>query len=277
MSAVAITRAWPVELGEHLSASRLSMFQRCPEQFRRRYLLGEKERPGGALVLGSGVHRALEHNDRQKIESRIDLSVDEVQERFAAALDEKIDAEGGESEIVWGDTDRSRTQKKGLALVTAYHTHVSPTIQPIAVEKKITHTLPGLPVPIIGYVDVETADSIPERKVTGQIQRKPKEGWLLQAMVYRAALGKRVEWHTMTSSDKHQTTHVLTPTDHPALSWAYTPGIAAMNDRLLGRIAMRLHSFWLMFGPDEPWEGNVTHPWACGFCGYRKDCDWWQT
>jgi hypothetical protein len=53
--------AWPERI-EHLSASSIGMFRRCPEQFRHRYILGEKERPGEALLIGSAFHTGLEFN-----------------------------------------------------------------------------------------------------------------------------------------------------------------------------------------------------------------------
>jgi len=33
--------------------------------------------------------------------------------------------------------------------------------------------------------------------------------------------------------------------------------------------------FNTIYGPDNPWPGALAHPWACGFCGFRADCEWW--
>ena len=43
------------------------MFRRCPEQFRHRYILGEKEKPGESLLVGSAFHEGLEFNYLQRI------------------------------------------------------------------------------------------------------------------------------------------------------------------------------------------------------------------
>ena len=51
---------WPTELRQHLSASSLRMLATCPEQFRRVYLKGERQRPGATLVWGSADHYAHE-------------------------------------------------------------------------------------------------------------------------------------------------------------------------------------------------------------------------
>jgi hypothetical protein len=52
------------------------MFQRCGEQYRRRYLENEIIPPGISARIGSGVHKAAEINFRAKIqtgEDRVDL------------------------------------------------------------------------------------------------------------------------------------------------------------------------------------------------------------
>jgi len=62
-----IEEAWVGGYISHLSASSLRLLRVCPEAWRRRYILGERERPGEALVLGKAVHSALEHTHRQKV------------------------------------------------------------------------------------------------------------------------------------------------------------------------------------------------------------------
>jgi hypothetical protein len=45
---------------DHLSATQISMLNSCPEQYRQRYVLGKKERPGAALIVGGAFHEAIE-------------------------------------------------------------------------------------------------------------------------------------------------------------------------------------------------------------------------
>jgi hypothetical protein len=52
---------------DHLSATQISMLNRCPEQYRQRYVLGKKERPGAALIVGGAFHEAIEDGLRNKI------------------------------------------------------------------------------------------------------------------------------------------------------------------------------------------------------------------
>jgi hypothetical protein len=92
---------WPDYLPDHLSASSLTMYHRCREQFRQRYILKHKEPPKGYLVWGAAHDGALGHNFIQKIESHKDLPASEVKEFFAKTVDEQIDLLGGEGEIQW--------------------------------------------------------------------------------------------------------------------------------------------------------------------------------
>jgi hypothetical protein len=55
---------------DHLSATQISMLNRCPEQYRQRYVLGKKERPGAALIVGGAFHEAIEDDFAGRSERR---------------------------------------------------------------------------------------------------------------------------------------------------------------------------------------------------------------
>lgn len=57
----------------HISYSRLSMYLRCGEQYRRRYLEKEIIPPGIALIRGISVHKGVELNNRYKLEKGKDI------------------------------------------------------------------------------------------------------------------------------------------------------------------------------------------------------------
>jgi hypothetical protein len=264
--------AWPTQLPQHLSATQLSMAARCPEQYRQRYILGKKERPGSALIIGAADHKAHEHNFRQKITTKQDLPLADVEDAYAQAFDDAIDNAGGESEIAWMDDNYSKAKDSGASLVRLYHTTISPGLVPDDVEKKIELAIPSLPIPVIGYVDLETSAAIFERKTTKRAEKDLKGDWRLQGLVYRAALGKPVNWHV---SVRKASPEILTPATHPNLR--LDVGGVDIAHRYIGRLAQQLHALFLMYGPDETWPGAITHPWACGFCGYRSACSWWAS
>lgn len=263
---------WPAPLGAHLSASQLTMLQRCPEQWRRRYLCGEVERPGAAMVWGAADHYAHEQNFRQKIDSRVDLPVDDVKDAFADGLDRAIERNGGLSEIAWGDDDPADVKDKGVLLVEAYHRQVSPTVQPVQVEQRFEARILGVPVPIVGYIDLETATAGIERKTAKAKVSTIKPGWRIQGLLYQSVIRKPVDWHVST---KTKTPGVWTPELAPGLRLEPNPAMVNATGRLVRNLATMLLAFYDTFGPDDPWPGAITHDWACQYCGYRKNCDWW--
>lgn len=265
--------AWPSVLRDHLSASSISTFARCPEQFRRRYLQGEKERPAAAMVWGSADHAAHELNFRQKIDTHEDLGEDDVTLAFAEAFDRSVEREGGATEIDWREEKPGAVKDKGVALVGHYHRKVSPSVQPLAVEKNIRHRVSGIPVPVVGRVDVVTEEAVIERKTAARVMREPQPHWLLQGRIYQAATGKPAVWHIST---KTKLPAVYTPAQEPGLLLGLDPKMIDATEERVRRIVAVLLHLCATFGPDEPWPSSAPdYGWACGFCGFRPTCAWW--
>ncbi len=259
--------AWPSFLPDHLSASQLGMT--CAEAYRRRYVLGEKTPPGAALIWGRSDHAAHEVNFVQKIESGEDLEVGDVQEAFAEAFDTFSD-----DDVDWGDDKPGDLKDAGVSLVSLYHRQVSPTLQPLAVEQEFSLDVPGVPVPVVGRVDLRLADHVRERK-TAKSKPSGIARHRLQGMIYEAALGLPIEWDY---SVKTKTPAVYTSADIPGLRIEGTGGIAA---KYVASLAGQLAALAERFGPDETWPGALSHDWACSYCGWgpngNKACAWWQS
>src|SRR3990172_3620826 len=60
---------------EHVSAFSMAMLSRCPRQFCEHYLLGKKERPGAAGIVGSAFHGTMEKDMAQKVTSGGNLNL----------------------------------------------------------------------------------------------------------------------------------------------------------------------------------------------------------
>lgn len=277
---------WPAELPDHLSASSLTQFQRCAEQWRRRHILGEKERPGAALVWGKADHFAHEQNFRQKIDSHEDIAASDVAFAFAEGFDREVEVFG--DQIEWGDEKPGELKDKGVALASFYHKSVSPSVQPIAVEEKFTVELPGVPVPIIGFIDVEQEVSAIERKTAKRAEKTIKPDWRIQGLLYQAVKSKPVDWHVSTKTKQPA---VYTPPLDPMPLFGDMTGEIGLrlplNERtvdatkvLVQNTAKAMLAYYKMFGPHEPWPGAITHPWACAWCAWgpdgNKPCYWWS-
>ena len=81
-----------ISLGERLSPSQVKTFLGCSARWYFKYFVGLPEPKTGSLALGTAVHQALGKNFQQKIASREDLPVEEVEQAFGEAFDEAGEA-----------------------------------------------------------------------------------------------------------------------------------------------------------------------------------------
>ena len=280
--------SWKVEgphgVISHLSPSSLGMARRCLEQFRRRYVLGEKERPGEAATIGSIVHATLEWNYEQKITSFQDYPLAEaIQYLDDKAVPDVLEDRGGIEEIQWDHPhdpvaalDAARDDARRVT--SAYYRSVVPRIQPIAVEQKIKVRPPQLPCTLLGYIDLETDHAVIDTKTGKRASTSIKPSWRLQADVYANVVGKPVEYHTISRA---KTPTITTPVERGDELIVYPGNVDALFTSL-GHLAEIVEWCWLTFGPDEPWPttgriGDFTqNKLACEFCGWRSVCVAWK-
>jgi hypothetical protein len=283
---------WP-ERVKHLSATSIAMFRRCPEQFRHRYILGEKERPGEGLVIGSMFHEALEFNYEQKIESHTDRPVAEVIQYLQdEAVPKVLEENGGAEEIAWDSQDPA----KGVALartdseriLSAYHKEVVTRIQPISLEEKLTIEDHALPVPLIGYIDVKAghevqmdstsiwvADRVIDTKTGKQSATKLKPSWMLQGDLYAAMTNLPVEYHSISRA---KTPKITTGLESSDLIVKPDPVRTANILKSASQIAKMIAWMYGTYGPDETWPtlgrfADYSMSFSpCTMCGWRKVC-----
>ena len=134
---------------EHISASQINTYLRCPAQYFFRYVRGIKIPPSSALTRGKCVHAGVEHNYRQKIESRQDVSVNEVTEYVAAEFEALQDETQFEPDEVPG-----QVKDVTVTLAKTYHVELAPKIQPILVEQEILLPIEPYGILLKGYVDL---------------------------------------------------------------------------------------------------------------------------
>lgn len=172
---------------DHISPSMLGLFCKCQEAFRRRYLEREVIPPGIAAIIGTGMHKGAEVNHKQKIDSGADLPLDAIQD---AARDGYMKAVKGGVFIPAGEESEA---KKDLAsgvdtvtnLAASYARQVAPSITPIAAEEKLQAEVPGLPVPLLGILDVlDISGWCPDLKSAGRKWSAGKEEGQLQPAIY---------------------------------------------------------------------------------------------
>lgn len=288
--------SWPAEI-EHISASGLKLFAKCPEQYRRRYIKGERIPPDAALLWGRADHTAIEHNFEQKKATYTDLTIAEIKQVFAAEIDAAVDEAGGVSEVDWGKEVKGKGARakarddllyRGEKLVGQYHQEVCPVVQPLEVEESFEVRLPGIPVPIVGRLDlvaevagnltggfdpnaVTKAVRIIDRKTSGKKVSKPESEWRVQAGIYMLHRWLPHEWHL---SVKTKDPYVYR--DEETLLLKPSPLLRRQIGMQLEYLVRQIGYSYITYGPDEPWDGAILHQWACSYCGFRPTCQWWK-
>jgi len=277
LEAPAREKPWPEEI-KHLSASSIGMLFRCPRQFERRYLHGEKERPGEAIVVGSFFHETLDFNYKQKIASHEDRPLSVLTEFFYdQAVPAVLEENGGIEEIRW-DTSLDTARNDAHRILTAYSHVVMPRIQPIGTEFKFDIDVPDVPVPIIGYVDVWENERTVDTKTGKNSVSKVKPSWALQGRLYGWATGRPTEYHSISRA---KTPKITTALESEAMVVPVPSEQQAGQMTHLFRLAAAQISFfyerygrenWPTFGAVPDFTRNML---PCDFCGWRNGCPAW--
>jgi hypothetical protein len=278
LEAPAAEKPWPPQV-THLSQSSIGMLFRCPRQFERRYLHGEKERPGESLVVGSFFHDTLNFNYTQKVSSHTDRPINEVVQYLQDEVVPKvIEEEGGEDNIRW-DSGLPTARSDAERILAAYYFSVVPRIQPIGTEAKFEIDFATIPVPIVGYVDVWEQGRTLDTKTGKQAVRKIKPSWALQGKLYSWATGRPTEYHSIsraktptivTALESEQLlVPVPTRSQKAELEHAFNTA-AAMISFFYDRFGIE---GWPTFGAIPDFTRNML---PCDFCGWRQGCPAWR-
>jgi hypothetical protein len=259
---------------DHLSASAIGQFLTCPEQFRQERIAKIPKKRFLDGFIGSVFHDTVEVNFHQKVETKIDQTLDQQMAAYKYVWAEQIEKEG---EPEWKEHPE-KVEKLGAKMLTGFHSHIAPTIDPIAVEQRFEESVPGLPVPVVGYIDIEETARINELKTAKQAVKKPKPNWRFQARVYQLFVPKPVYWTV--------TTKQVTPVNW---TWATAPdlvlpvGSPDQTARLMVQAAEVMNDYWARYGPDNYWPTTgLMHTFACEYCsaGPRNpspSCPAWKT
>lgn len=246
----------------YLSVTQLNMLTRCGEQYRRRYLLGQRRPPGVSQVIGKGTHAAGEKDLRSKLEWGELLEAEEVSDVAADATrrmwqeDEPVAEEG--------DPDQGGAVDEAVKLAGLYHAKVAPAVTPVAVERAFILELPDFGYDLMGVVDVEEPTKIRDTKTSAKAPSGNPAERDLQGELY--TLEARVRGK--------ETSFVM---DH--LIRGRTPRYIASEARYTDAdhrsFLLRVEAAAAMvqagaFPPADP------KSWACSprWCGYWDSCAW---
>lgn len=140
----------------HLSATQLEMYARCPESYRRRYIENDRIPPAVSMLKGTGLHRAAEHNFRQKIDSHRDLPASEIVDAAVAGFESELSAGvsfDAEEESVGPEKVIGQAKDDVADLAETHAKTQAPDYQPVLVEESVRIELPG-PRDLLAVIDL---------------------------------------------------------------------------------------------------------------------------
>jgi len=172
---------------DHLSASSVNIYLRCPAQYFWRYCEGLIVPPSGAMTRGNAFHTGTYKNYDQKVASHEDLPVDDVLDIFSTEYDIRA------HDTLWQDgEDKGEVKDSGVAVLREYQTVVAPTIQPVCAEREFALELENKSWKFTGIIDVVTDGGVVvENKTTGKGLKTPRHDHLIQTTGY--SIGSRSE------------------------------------------------------------------------------------
>ncbi len=176
----------------HLSYSSISSYLLCPRAWKYHYIDQVKTPTAAALTFGSTFHNVIESaiRDRQN-GGRYDLAAMWLQDW---AQHQEATAE----QIEWGETSWQQLHDEGLRMLTLPQTEqlvrgLVPLVDDVGpwVERKVELHVPGVPFPVIGYIDLITSDGIvTDFKTAGRAWSDDQAQKESQPSYYLAALNQ---------------------------------------------------------------------------------------
>ena len=169
---------------DHLSYSSISAYLTCGHAWRLRYLDKQPTLTSTSLVFGSAVHAA--------VEAYVQIGTDITELWRAAWADQMAENEG---RIDWGAETPEELFNQGVRMLTHGGTlAMLDALRPLShdwIEHKVELRVPGVPVPVIGYIDIVTDDGIPgDFKTSARSWSEDKALGETQPLFYLAALNQ---------------------------------------------------------------------------------------
>jgi hypothetical protein len=164
----------------NLSASSVMTYLRCGYQWYLAYVEGHVSPPSFAQARGIAVHKAVEANMLQKIDTKEDMPVEDMKDAFSTSFEE----EGVDGFQDDDKKDKGEVKDSGIKLTELHHKEVSPLIQPMWVEQPVQFDING--VTYSGQIDiVDEMFRVRDTKTTGS--RPRPESYLFGMTGYAVA------------------------------------------------------------------------------------------
>lgn len=163
-------------------ASSLQMLAKCGVQFERRYLLGERLRPGMGAVTGTGVDRSVTHNLQTRMDSGkaapesdcLDAARDAVEREWELGVAEDADFKRN------GSQARAKAVDDAVRLAQLHYRTVAPTIFPAAVQREWVIDDSSSGAQLVGTIDILN-------RLPGAVEGRAVKGSILEVLDTKTA------------------------------------------------------------------------------------------
>ena len=249
----------------HLSNSSYTRFVLCAEDWRRRYLQGERTPPTGAMFLGSRVDDALTGYYRRQLEHGELLALDQVHDLYRDQWRQQLDAEQAKQGVTWEpDLTEPGAFQMGLDALALTFAELVPRLgRPVAVQRKLEFTIAPVEWTVVCYLDLETIretdtgdpdPAVVDYKVKSSPISQAKADVDPQPGLYLAARwleGQPARDFTFAQIAKpgarrKQISSALVTTTR-------TVGQQRATLARIAQAASQIHALYERYGPDGPW------------------------
>lgn len=170
---------------QHLSYSSISLYLSCARSWRFKYIEGVPTYSTPELAFGSAIHGAIEGylSQTERIKQPVDF--------WSAAWSKATE---GIQNIFWDADTPEHHYNEGIRILTHADVHTGITSIQLGgggVEEKVSLRVPGVPIPVIGYIDIQTADGVPgDIKTSSKSWNQERAESEVQSLFYLAALNQ---------------------------------------------------------------------------------------
>lgn len=252
--------------------SHISMFTKCAEQYRRRYILGEKFPPGSGAACGTGMHKGAELDLTRKIETGQLAATEEVTEAARDAVVKTFDSPEGvtftEDEQAEGvGKVKAKAIDAAVSCASTHHSGLAPLANPLQVERKWVLDIDNFPFGLAGTIDCDEGDIVWDWKTaakTPPADEAKNSGQITMYSLAKFAHDKVIPTFRLGYVVKTKTPKVVVQETRRTRE-DFQPLIRAM-ERIAEAIDKEIFPFSAWMAP-RPWW---CHP---NWCGYYNTCE----
>lgn len=173
----------------HVSASQIALLEDCTLAWYFRYVKKIRTLSTIQMLTGIAYHEALAYNFRQKLETGINLPLEDVLAEFDSVYDSAFDKG---SVALFPGQSKKKFREQGKATLSNYYTDYACSLHPHLVEHGMVRDIPGTDFCFIGDLDLETVyGNTIDFKLAGTKWAKKKANDIRQASAYAFLMGKQ--------------------------------------------------------------------------------------